>query len=432
MNNDWHKYYQDRLNHDSLPEVPDYIWENVRPYIPVRKNDRPPLLIPIFTCGLLMGSLCYLLFAAPEKDGNQESLSNVTRTDVQFRENHASNKNIDHAIITSLDRASATYTTKYNDFKKSSKTSQNFALTNSIVAPITTNNTDKDIINEEPDLKERSAESMNQDRLINTAWLQASSNQRIASNNVKKTLLNLAYGAECYSFSKKNRNIFFVELLAGPLYAPFTLHSDNPEEKNIARFRKNIEQSFPGLNAGIRAGMLRKKFSFRTGLDYSQIYELLSYKNPVDTNVIQVLLNGNPVRTDTLIGYRAIKIHNYHRLINIPLIAGYDFRVGKGKVTPMVGAEINILARHRGALLDRNVEPEYFTTGTNSQTELYKTQLGIDPVAAIQYSTPLQPGLWIFGEAAAKLLLSPMNKEAYPLEQKYMQFRMNAGVRYIF
>lgn len=359
-------------------------------------------------------------------------MSNATRTNVQFRENHASNKNIDHTIISSQDRESATYPTKNNEFKKSSKTSQNFVLTNSIVSPSTTNHTDKEIINEEPDLTERSSESINQDRLLKTPWLQASSNQHILSNNFNKNLLNLSYGAECYSFSKKNRNIFFVELLAGPLYAPYTLHSDNPEEKNVARFRQNIEQSFPGLNAGIRAGLQRKKFSFRTGLDYSQIYELLSYKNPVDTNVIQVLLNGNPVRTDTLIGYRAIKIHNYHRLINIPLIAGYDFRVGKGKVTPMVGAEINILARHRGALLDRNVEPEYFTTGTNSQSELYKTQLGIDPVAAIQYSTPLQPGLWIFGEAAAKLLLSPMNKEAYPLEQKYMQFRMNAGVRYIF
>lgn len=432
MINDWHNYYQDRLKNESLPEVPDHIWKNVRPYIPVRKKDRIPLLIPILTGGLLVGSICYLLFSVPTTNRENKSLSHATLTDVQCKENHASDHEINQPSAPSQGHASASYAIKNNEFKTSSKTKPFFALTNSITAPNAPENTAKDLIKEETNLTARSSDSVHQHRSLTTEWLQSSANQLILSNNFKIPLSSLSYGAECYSFNKKNRNTFFVELLAGPIYAPYTLHSDNPEEKNLARFRQNIEQSFPGLNAGIRVGLQRRKFSFRTGLDYSQIYELLRYKNPVDTNVIQVLLNGNPVRTDTLIGYRAIKIHNYHRLINIPLIAGYDFRAGKGKLTPMLGAEVNVLATHRGALLDRNVEPEYFTTGSNSQAELYKTQLGIDPVAAIQYSTPLQPGLWIFGEAAAKLLLSPMNKEAYPLEQKYMQFRINAGVRYIF
>lgn len=416
--------------HEHLPEVPDYIWQNVRPYIPKPRKNR--YLLPFLFMGALATASIFTYVILNNNNNNRPTaninLANQIKTSDKIA-TEASNEALattnihsdpfENNSISTQNKSEANTTRKEQSYHTSIKSTSKTILDPEILI---IDNYSTAII---PNLSLSNSKELIE---FNTLNAQPITMPVSRSVNIRPTI---KYKTECYSFGNKNKSYFFIEAYSGINYSPYDLYNNSTELSDLLKNRKETETSQISYLGGIRFGIERQNLSLRAGVDFTSIYEKMSFSNPSDFRIVNVYNKDSILlRTDTLYGFRKVKIHNYHNLLSIPITVAYSFRLGSHKIVPQIGIGLNLYSQHKGAIIDSFKNPVYFTSGVNNNAEIYKTKIGLFGIFNIQYSIPLLNRLSLFAEPGIILYFKPFNQTNYPIDQKYIGTNLKLGLKY--
>jgi hypothetical protein len=228
-------------------------------------------------------------------------------------------------------------------------------------------------------------------------------------------------------------NKSYVEVYLGPDYA-FKSYSDTGNSELI-RKRKESLHFQSAYSAGIRyTRVFGNGMSIRAGINFSQINEKFSF---IKDNVVQQVYVINP-QGDTTSSYyvrgtRYSNAYNHYRSIDVPVVVGYELGNGRLHANINAGVMINVYSWQKGQTLDDNYLPVSITTGKEGNTAYqYKTNVGIGFTGAVSLYYKLNDRLHLLAEPYCRFNLSPMNKEAVSLQEKFTSIGLRLGLRMDF
>jgi len=412
--------------------VPEYIWENVKPHLP-KKRRTPFWIFPLLASGILLGTWMYTRSA--KNDALLES-----KTPIKVETVPAPTKAL--AEISNSLNVHSIQKDQTNHLKTKSNSSQLSNVNPAPifkVSPITTVEKLPATVSISNNPTAISKESFLVDEVAEEkSFVSDHSNSRPVEILESKSIAFLETpafplfqgGVNCYSFSGGGRPWLGLEVYAGPGYNPFSLSDNAAETSAYIAARKNSESSQLSFVAGIRAAYHIKNWTVRAGLMYQQIYEQFNYENNNDYKYVNVYKDSVLVRIDTLLGTRIIKTHNFHRMIHLPLSVSYGVRMGRTFLSIQPGIGINLYSTHRGRIYNASLQPTWFTSGSDSGFEIYKTNVGLFGSLDLNWYTPLYDRLGFFVEPGLMYFVSPFNKKEYNVKENYFSVNLELGLSY--
>lgn len=248
----------------------------------------------------------------------------------------------------------------------------------------------------------------------------------------------------CYSFNSFLRGIS-VDAYFAPEYASRQLVYKDPSMIGYAEQRNDDESYVFAYSAGFRANAhFKGGLALRTGLIYTDIVERLRYRdeNAQVTKVINVTLdtiyqNGNIVYVwDTLSvteygNYNRIG-YNRYRFYDIPLMLGYEIDRDRWVIQLNTGILFNVAASQRGDFLDPDHQLVNFDSNDDQAYRAFRTRVGSSLMMSLGFNYALRPKLHLLLEPQLRVWLQPMNIQAYPIDQKYVNLGLAMGIRNYF
>ncbi|MEP7197945.1 MAG: hypothetical protein ABI851_15610 [Saprospiraceae bacterium] len=439
MKQSWLDYIRNMEN-TKQTQVPDRIWQNVKLHIPQAKKSKR--IIPFYWLFLFLGGAGTVGLIISKSNSNNSITVNINQESHQVL-NQKKSEVVNNEINTNHDELnlSKTYDEKSNLELKSINNSEtkkvNFQkVPNRFKQIVESSKPDDSNLNElqisEQSISEVSiSEQSNQEfrEIENIIPLDIRIQIPILLNNTNKHILPKVEIGECYDFRKRIKPSFYCEAYLGPQYSPFTLKSSSPDDDQFLNRRESTEKSQVSALGGVRIGMNIKDFHIKAGLEVQSIYEKLNFTNGNDTQIVNVIVNGNLIRTDTVSGKRIIKFHNFHSLLSVPVSLGYQINLNNQQLLFNAGVAFNLYAWHKGALLDTINRPSYFNSSVSSQ---YNSKVGLAPFASIQWISPISHNLNFFVEPSIQIYLSRFTSKINPIEQRYKNINLKLGLQYSF
>lgn len=240
----------------------------------------------------------------------------------------------------------------------------------------------------------------------------------------------------CNAFGKELWKLnLYVEAVGSPEYVFRSLGSKSQEFADYAGSRDKMEEVRGGFTTGVRLSAVTNfGVSVRTGIQYGQINEVLNYRDPNDfrmivTNVYDQL--GNIIGTDTTFqaGTHRVVSYNRYRMLDVPLMAGYEFQFPRFSMAVHGGVYFNLLFAQKGKILGPDGEPVGVTSGTPNAFPAFKDELGMSLAGSIGFNYRLTPDIQFIVEPQFRIILDPVTRAAYPLKQDYFLTGVTMGVR---
>jgi opacity protein-like surface antigen len=224
----------------------------------------------------------------------------------------------------------------------------------------------------------------------------------------------------------------YFELYAGPDHVMRSFSDSG--NSDYLRARKTSTKVVFAFSAGFRyTRVFGNGMSIRTGFNYSQINEKLTYKQG---NIVQLtyVINTDGDTTGTFMqtGTRYKNVVNKYRSADIPLLVGYEFGNGKLHANLNAGAIINLYSWQKGSMIDMNNNIVDITTGKDTSSYQFKTNMGVGLMGAMSVYYKLNENLHLLAEPYYRYSLSPANKTTLTLKQKYNTADLRLGVRLDF
>jgi hypothetical protein len=249
----------------------------------------------------------------------------------------------------------------------------------------------------------------------------------------KKTAYNSDPQDDCF---RSNKDVWFFELNAAPLYGLKSLSGSNIALLNL---RRNSENPGVSYSVGAKIGYDLKGTIVRTGLDYTVHNERFRHivKNVTSTQTVITIdtirhTDGTyTITRDTTVKEIFTEDHisksNSYRMIGIPLLVGYEFRSRKHSLGLNVGFIINILLNNRGFILDEEGKIEDLTEVGD---RIFLKSSGVSLYSSFLYSYSPNRRYALFAEPRFVYNISPMTRIDYPLSQKLYSIGISFGARY--
>jgi hypothetical protein len=240
----------------------------------------------------------------------------------------------------------------------------------------------------------------------------------------------------CYDF-EEHPNVWFVDAYAGPMLPVRTLSTSNSEDLNYMGLRESTEKTGLGFNAGFRASMLiNRHFLLRSGLHYEQHTEVFEYADPnfveYTVKVRSELINGTWVTiTDTIgveYGENYQKTYNRFGRLDIPLLAGIEWRSGQTGISAQAGGSLNLLFWKRGTILNPQGEPQVFTPSGTFAQDVFKPRVGASLQGSVQWFYHIKPRLRVYAEPYFRYSLSPFSLNSHPIKTEYSFVGIQLGL----
>ncbi len=226
-----------------------------------------------------------------------------------------------------------------------------------------------------------------------------------------------------------------------------SLTSVSSEYDGYKNMRQQTEKTMYSFSAGARFGYnLSYKWNLHTGFNYSQINEKFEYIDPESnqTRIITIkdYVYTNGKITDSIIteeqviipGTTKLKVYNTFRSFDIPVIGRYTLLANKKlSLSAMAGVYFNLSLIERGMILDSdNSYPISITGSQNSESNIFKSQLGLSGYGAISMAYHLTSSLDFLLEPNARFQTESMTTGDYPLRQHFNTFGISTGLRFKF
>lgn len=226
---------------------------------------------------------------------------------------------------------------------------------------------------------------------------------------------------------------FAVGLNGGIGYANRSLSGDDA----LVELRDQYERSLETTHIGIHfTGQHESGFNASTGLQYTQMVELFERNQTFETRdsvfgiVKYVVISPDTfavegmIPNDSTTVYRK-KYYNRYKLIDIPVLVGYQHELGDWTIGGQIGVIANISLKTEGRVLSS-------ATTDEAINDLFQSSVGLSYYASASVGYQLNDHLEI--NAAPYFRFFPKNfaKSSYSVEQKYNLIGLEMRLRYWF
>ena len=218
----------------------------------------------------------------------------------------------------------------------------------------------------------------------------------------------------------------YWEVYAGPDYAMKQYSSNDPA---LVEKRKETQSIQWAYSAGARyTRVFSNGISVRAGLNYTQINEKFSY---LQDNVVQLIYIISPAGDTTdsyyVRGTRYKNTVNRYRSIDLPVSLGYELGNGRLRANINAGVILNLRSWQSGSTIDENLLPVNLNAANTVYQ--YKTNAGLAFTGAVSLYYRLTDRMHLLAEPYYRHNLSPISKEAGPVQERLRIMGLRLGLR---
>jgi len=228
----------------------------------------------------------------------------------------------------------------------------------------------------------------------------------------------------------------FLEGLGSAEYAFRSLTTNVLTLAEHVDLRDGAETPRLSFSGSLRLALIADNgFSIRSGFQYTQVNEKLSYlnENAVRTIIKEIFdEQGNVIGTDTIIeiGSRYKVTHNRYRTLEIPMLLGYEFKSRATTFYLNGGALINLIAWQKGDILSpADNQPVSIDSDSPTAFPGFKQQLGIGWYGSAGLVFSFSQNLELLIEPYVKSYFQPWTTEQYEVNQQYINAGLFIGLR---
>ncbi len=240
---------------------------------------------------------------------------------------------------------------------------------------------------------------------------------------------------KCESFKTGKRH-WYGELATGTTTSLRDLQAREGEFIPYANGRADTETAAFSYNTELRLSIVSPNgFAFRTGLNYTQLNDQFDYYNPNETKMTITNYygpNGEIISQDTIIeiGTREKTTRNRFRMIDVPLIMGYELKYDKVTFAFNAGMYLNLSYTQKGDFLSpSDQEPVSFSSDAIDAYPAYKSQIGLGWYGSIGMYYQMNARTHVYLEPSLRMYTQSSTIEEYPLKQNYALGSLNIGLR---
>jgi hypothetical protein len=229
---------------------------------------------------------------------------------------------------------------------------------------------------------------------------------------------------------------FYVEALFSPELPFRSITARRPELEEYVALRESSEEQDFAYTVSLRASFKpNKNLAIRTGLSYAQINEKFNYfnENEVRTIIKEIYdAQGAIIGVDTIVevGTRYKVTNNRYRMLDIPILLGYEFTSGPFILSVNAGALINIMSRQKGDVLSPDdLSPVSINSGSTSDYPAFKQQVGLGWYASLGLAYPVKPDIELIVEPYIRAYSGSLTVDQYGVSQEYIHAGINLGLK---
>lgn len=214
-----------------------------------------------------------------------------------------------------------------------------------------------------------------------------------------------------------------------------SLSAASPDYQGYADLRNASEQFLSAHSAALRLSLISASgITLKSGIQvstYTESFlqsrtELVAVPNPIRN------ANGQVVGMDTLFQNRSYQwtTKNRFHTIDIPLLVGYEFALGRLNVGLNGGALLNMAFNQQGTFLGPDGKTVLdFSSNRPDSYPAFKNRLGVGWYGSTQLSFPISPSLRVLAEPYFSIFPRSYTNADYPVAQRYHTMGLFIGVR---
>lgn len=259
------------------------------------------------------------------------------------------------------------------------------------------------------------------------------------------------------------KSYFAVDIFFAPFLQNYkTLLLNSELQSNFDIYNKNITPHL-SFSAGVGIGYSYNKIKLETGVGYQRLHEsfcanINSYETssqnyydhfnneiwtPYTILILDIdeFIQGNIVYTeyhdsifsivpdstlitftDTILVNKDLSVNNTHHFIDVPLVGGYEFDLGKFSITPKAGIITSILISRDG---------KYYNLSQNDVAEITNcsdTKFMFDYYGAINLQYKVGKHIAIYIEPHLRGDINSKYQKSYDINQKSLKYGLKTGV----
>ena len=221
-----------------------------------------------------------------------------------------------------------------------------------------------------------------------------------------------------------------IDAFFSPDIAAQILEYKSEDFRHHAEMRTNSESPYYSFNTGIRVNFLTEfDWALRTGIVYTQINDILKTTHREVT--IQLNTAGDTISYSE--GTREVNIRNRYKMVDIPILIGYEVQMDKFKLNVNGGVYVNIQSKQSGAffspLEDKIV---YFTEGHPDNYDIFRNNVGLSMFLGLGFNFDLGKrfkNTQLIIEPHTRFYPKSFTLKNYILNQKYLSTGVMIGLR---
>jgi hypothetical protein len=271
--------------------------------------------------------------------------------------------------------------------------------------------------------------------VANLAPLRKKSNHPGLYQTGKRPILGFQPSPRCPRFGPDNWRIYLEALVAPDIPFRF-ISADAPDLETYVARREATEKQQLAYSSSLRLSLVSNKgFVFRAGATFSQINERFRYLNESEIRTIVTDIydqNGNIIGTDTalVLGTRYKVSQNKYRMLDIPVIFGYQFKKKAMRLSVNAGLLVNLAFRQKGDLLSPiDLQPVSIDSGTPDAYPAFKQQAGLGWYGSLGLEYELGTDLYLMLEPYAKSFPRSLTTAQYGVQQRYFHAGIFIGLK---